>query len=1729
MKVSYKKLLAAILILNSFMAIAGAGKSSKGDNQTIVPSNNTNINNNKGTTSLNYTILEYPGMAYTNAFDIYGSTIVGQTNDAGFVANHGFIYDGSTYTLVDYPGADRTWVTGIDAQGSGGLAGYYLYGSTYYGFYSQGENYYSLTYPGATRTYASDVYGSTVVGYYYNGTANFGFTYDISTSTYTSLDPPNSSLTEIQGIYGDYIVGQYRHGYNGPYYGFIYTISTNSWTIKDNPEQASQGITFNNVDATHVVGYYTIPIEVQKSFYYEISTGTFTLIDDYSGAVHTFAYGIEGTGTIVGYVENSGSQKGFRVPVPPVVTTQAVSNIGGITATGNGNITNLGITNVVAHGVCWNTSGSPTLSDDHTNKGAAGSTGAFTSNMTGLSGTTTYYVKAYATASNGATAYGAEVSFSTTEAWVLNMYDTGGDGWNGGILNLYVDGVLSLSKTMENGYGPDSYPFEAICGQVITTFYYPGNYSYENEYTLVNPSGTTVVESGQGGTIPGNITYSYFCGTAGTVTTQDASDVSYTTATGNGNITELGTNNPTHHGFCWNTSGTPTISNSHTDEGAATSTGAFTSSITGLSANTLYYIRAYIYDNMGYSYGDEVTFSTLAYVAGTVSTQDVTNILQTTATGNGNVTSIGTVNPTQHGVCWKTSTGPTIANSHTSQGAVTETGAFTSSMTSLAANTTYYVRAYITDITGTIYGDEVTFSTLANVPGTVSTQDATNITQTTATGNGNVTSLGTVNPTQHGVCWKTSSGPTISDSHTSDGAVSSTGAFTSSMTGLTANTTYYVRAYITDVTGTIYGDEVSFSTLANEPGTVSTEPVTNLSAVSVTANGSVGSLSPSGTTSKGFCWNSSPDVSTLNSKAGLGTASVGSFSYNITGLLPNTTYYLRAYIIDITGTTYGDEVSFTTSSAIFSGNGNFDLPFEIANLDDLENLSTNSDYWSGYFIQTANINATETSEWNPDGNGGYYGFSPIGNTTKNFAGNYNGQGYTISNLYINRSATDNIGLFGYLRFGTVKNLSLDNMTITGKSNVGGTVAYSYGGTISNVSVNVNITATGNYCGGLIGQLYSGTISDNQVVGTVTGIGYAGGFVGYINSTSTISRCYTTATVNSSGNWIGGFGGYVRNATIENCYSRGDVTHLGGTSTATGSFSGYNSSTIRYCYCTGKVVYDGATAPTDKGFVAYNSSGTYTSNFFDSETSLQSSGTGATGKTTLQMKTESTFTNASWDFVSVWNMDGTTNNGYAFLNSLERIWTGAASTVWGTAANWDESILPLSYNNIRIPIVANQPVIESGVGVTCNDLKVDAGATLTVESGGSLITSGAITNNSNIHLKRTLAEETWHLISVPNRVTTANIFLGDFLQSWDETTYRWTQITDPATELNPLLGYSLWATPVKSNSTYTFTGTPVSGNQNQPITVNGTGGEYNGANLLGNPYPSAIDWNGLRTYGAVYYWDGTAYLSWNSSGSGSRYIAPMQGFFIVATTSILSTKSSLFSLTNSNRTHTGATAYYKSGDDNPLSNGLVLQASNGSYNDELWIILNDTTNESYDLMSDAWKLKTSTPGISQLWSVCPDGNLSIDVRPATDVIQLGFANDKAGTYTIGIKEIADLNTAILEDTKTGTFQDLNKGSYEFVWGLNDDEKRFKLHLNAVGIEETPINESNLLIYAANGQIFIKGAEAGQLKVCDLMGRVVLQKEISGNGIISVPVNLQTGVYLVSVQNGQKIKTEKVIIK
>lgn len=290
------------------------------------------------------------------------------------------------------------------------------------------------------------------------------------------------------------------------------------------------------------------------------------------------------------------------------------------------------------------------------------------------------------------------------------------------------------------------------------------------------------------------------------VTTTDVTSITPTTATSGGNVTSDGGANVTVRGVCWSTTANPTIAGSHTTDGSGT--GIFISYLNGLTPSMPYFIRAYATNSAGTAYGNELTFTTTDLSMPTVTTTAASNITQTSATSGGNVISDGGAFVTARGVCWSTTSNPSTAGNHTTDGS--GTGVFVSNLSGLTANTPYYIRAYATNSVGTAYGTELTFSTIPVGLPTVITSTITNITQTTATGGGNVTCDGGITVTARGVCWSTSPAPTTAGNHTTDG--SGPGSFVSNLTGLAANTLYYVRAYAINSMGTAYGNEESFTT-----------------------------------------------------------------------------------------------------------------------------------------------------------------------------------------------------------------------------------------------------------------------------------------------------------------------------------------------------------------------------------------------------------------------------------------------------------------------------------------------------------------------------------------------------------------------------------------------------------------------------------------------------------------------------------------------------------------------------------------------------------------------------------------------------------------------------------------------------------------------------------------------------------------------------------------------------
>jgi hypothetical protein len=295
----------------------------------------------------------------------------------------------------------------------------------------------------------------------------------------------------------------------------------------------------------------------------------------------------------------------------------------------------------------------------------------------------------------------------------------------------------------------------------------------------------------------------------------------------------------------------------------------------------------------------------------TVITFPVSDIEQQTATCGGSVSS--DLNISACGVCWSTHQNPTISDSISIDG--TEKGSYSSYLTNLKPDSTYYVRAYATNSVGTSYGSEMKFKT-KHAQINVVTLPITDISLSSAMGGGIITPDKGISVNERGICWSESMLPTILDNKL---VVSgSEGSFNGLLTGLSANKVYYVRAYASSGNETIYGSLLTFKTRQIALN-VTTLNITEITKTTATCGGIVNCDLSSSVTARGVCWstNENPSIDDNKSFDGIGT---GSFTTNIQNLTGNTTYYLRAYATNMEGTAYGSVMSFKTNPVIPSVN-----------------------------------------------------------------------------------------------------------------------------------------------------------------------------------------------------------------------------------------------------------------------------------------------------------------------------------------------------------------------------------------------------------------------------------------------------------------------------------------------------------------------------------------------------------------------------------------------------------------------------------------------------------------------------------------------------------------------------------------------------------------------------------------------------------------------------------------
>jgi hypothetical protein len=489
------------------------------------------------------------------------------------------------------------------------------------------------------------------------------------------------------------------------------------------------------------------------------------------------------------------------------------------------------------------------------------------------------------------------------------------------------------------------------------------------------------------------------------------------------------------------------------------------------------------------------------------------------------------------------------------------------------------------------------------------------------------------------------------------------------------------------------------------------------------------------------------------------------------------------------------------------------------------------------------------------------------------------------------------------------------------------------------------------------------------------------------------------------------------------------------------------------------------------------------------------------------------------------------------NTLDNQWTGNVNTNWNKASNWTEGVIPTLSQNVIIPSNAsNMPVID--LPAICNDI--------TLESNAQLIQNSNLTIKGKAYAKRDLTANQWHFISSPvgdatgytfsssNPVNSGNtLYLQKYNESWinNPGTSPWVDITTGWQEIMSAgKGYEVWS---NNNATIKFEGSYFNHNNViAPVTYTNSA-TYPGYNLIGNPYPSAININGFNTWGnnmdaSIWIWNGSNYIASNGLIGDFSTIASNQAFMVKAN------NSGIPSLIIPASAKTFGGAFYKSS----VSDLLKLKVVGNNFEDITYINFNSNATKGYDGQFDVEKLF----GISdapQLYTLIPNKNLSINTFPELNenvVVPLALQVGKSGLYSISADEINSFNNnteIILEDKLTKSFIDMKKQNiYSFYANPSDNSYRFNVLFGKLNNNNGINNENDVLIYANENKIYIKNQGNSiieEVVIMNLLGQEIMRQKVSNNTVNTLELNESSAYYLVKVITSSNTISKKVFIK
>ena len=536
-----------------------------------------------------------------------------------------------------------------------------------------------------------------------------------------------------------------------------------------------------------------------------------------------------------------------------------------------------------------------------------------------------------------------------------------------------------------------------------------------------------------------------------------------------------------------------------------------------------------------------------------------------------------------------------------------------------------------------------------------------------------------------------------------------------------------------------------------------------------------------------------------------------------------------------------------------------------------------------------------------------------------------------------------------------------------------------------------------------------------------------------------------------------------------------------------------------------------------------------------------------------------------------------NNGSFTAGSGTVVFNGTTQTLGGS--------VPTTFNNIILEPGSSTSIISAGQQLTgalqSNDsLYCNGNLTLLSTAAQTALIDGSGTGEvvGNLTMQRYLSTAFgYHYFSSPFKADTvgnfANVislttsFPDVYSYNENDSTNGWINYTTGSGILTPLAGYAVNFGTSTAALTASLTG--VVSNHTQSVTLYNHNLTYTlGFNLVGNPYPSPIDWNSSTGWtktnidNALYFFqNGTTnqytgtYSSYingvSSDGVASNLIPAMQGFFIHVSNGTYPV-TGLLSVSNTARNTSSNVAFYGVGTTGP-ANGPppLLRLTAGftgdtSLYDPMVIYLEDGATPSFNKELDALKLMNTHIGVPSLYAVSQDNQqLSIQALPypgtALQTIPLGLKTAQDGQVSFSVRDREQLPASLhiyFSDTKTGTLQDLGQTpSYQLYLPQGTYSNRFYLELSTTALQTTPgttpVSGPFFEAWSAGNQLYLRsnlpaGQQAG-LDIFDATGRLIYRGSISDNTthLIRLPA-VAAGIYIVSLSDGSTIQSKKIFI-